>query len=69
MPTTDALIVAAIVLVFIAFGVVLAWADYQTRNLRPSDRQRVAEVANKAGATAVQSPSAPPARRKELNAA
>ena len=31
MPTIDALIIAAIVLAFIVFGAVLAWADYQTR--------------------------------------
>ena len=31
MPTIDALIIAAIVLAFIVFGAVLAWADYQTQ--------------------------------------
>jgi hypothetical protein len=37
MPITDAVIVAAIVVAFVIFGVVLAWADYQTRNLaRPA---------------------------------
>ena len=38
MPTVDALIIAAIVLAFIVFGAVLAWADYQTRQARrPAD--------------------------------
>jgi hypothetical protein len=33
MPITDALILAAIVLAFAVFGIVLAWAEYQTRRL------------------------------------
>lgn len=38
MPTIDALIVAAIVIVFVAFGAVLAWGEYQTRHLNPPAR-------------------------------
>jgi hypothetical protein len=34
MPITSAFIIAAIVLAFIVFAVVLAWGDHQTRNLR-----------------------------------
>jgi hypothetical protein len=34
MPTETAIIVAGIVVVFVVFAVVLAWADYQTRNVR-----------------------------------
>ena len=33
MPVFDAFIVAAIVVVFVAFGAVLAWAERQTRDL------------------------------------
>ncbi len=64
MPTIDALIIAAIVLAFIVFGAVLAWADYQTR--RPS-RHRVAEVAKKAGVTLATQPQM--AQRRELSTA
>jgi formate hydrogenlyase subunit 3/multisubunit Na+/H+ antiporter MnhD subunit len=43
MPVIDVFIVAAIVTAFIFFGVVLAWAEYQTRHLaqaaQPQDRQ------------------------------
>ena len=66
MPTTDALIISAIILAFIVFGAVLAWADYQTRNLRRADRSVVAQIGKNAGATTtVQSQTA---RRRELNA-
>ena len=42
MPTTDAVTIAAIVTAFILFGAVLAWAEYQTRNLpRPVARRDV----------------------------
>ena len=34
MPTETAIVVAGIVVVFIVFAIVLAWADYQTRNVR-----------------------------------
>lgn len=37
MPITDAIIIAAIVFVFTVFGIVLAWAEYQTRNLPLSE--------------------------------
>jgi len=33
MPTGDAVIVSLIVLAFLIFGSVLAWADYQTSDL------------------------------------
>jgi hypothetical protein len=36
MPVTDALIVAAIVAAFVVFGMVLAWAEIQTRHLPKS---------------------------------
>ena len=35
MSITDAFILTAIVAAFVAFGVVLAWGEYQTRNIRP----------------------------------
>jgi len=33
MPTTDLIIVCGIVVAFVAFALVLAWGDRQTRNL------------------------------------
>jgi hypothetical protein len=33
MPITSAIIVCGIVVVFVAFGVILAWGDYQTRHV------------------------------------
>lgn len=33
MPVFDAVIVTAIVVAFVIFAIVLAWADYQTRDL------------------------------------
>jgi hypothetical protein len=43
MPIIDSLIVFAIVAAFIIFAVVLAWADYQTRNLPRPALQRSAK--------------------------
>lgn len=34
MPTETAIVIAGIVLVFAAFAIVLAWADFYTRNIR-----------------------------------
>jgi len=34
MPITDAFILTAIVSVFAVFGIVLAWAEYQTRYVK-----------------------------------
>lgn len=65
MPTIDALIIAAIVLAFILFGAVLAWADYQTRQAQRPTRQRVAEAAKKAAATMTIQPQT--AQRRELS--
>lgn len=36
MPTESALIVAAIVLAFTSFAIVLAWADFHSRDARGS---------------------------------
>lgn len=44
MPITDALVITAIVVVFIAFAAVLAWADYQTRHLSRAVPQKVAQA-------------------------
>lgn len=64
MPTTDAFIIGAIVVVFIVFGAVLAWADYQTSTARRSARQSVG------GGEKRYEPTGPipanPARIKEL---
>ena len=67
MPTIDAFIIAAIVLAFIVFGAVLAWADYQTRQARRPTGQRVAEVPKKVAATTTIQPQT--AQRRELNTA
>jgi multisubunit Na+/H+ antiporter MnhC subunit len=40
MPVIDAFIIAAIVAAFVIFGVVLAWAEYQTRHLPRKTRLR-----------------------------
>ena len=42
MPIIDAFIVAAIVTVFLIFGAVLAWAEYQTRHLAQAAQQSAA---------------------------
>ncbi len=44
MSITDAFILTAIVAAFVAFGVVLAWGEYQTRNIRPIVRPSVAKT-------------------------
>ena len=33
MPAIDAIIISAICIAFIGFGLVLAWADYQSRHI------------------------------------
>jgi len=38
MPAFDVFIISAIVVVFVVFGAVLAWADYQTRDLPQTTR-------------------------------
>jgi len=39
MPITDTIIIAAIVIAFAIFGIVLSWAEYQTRNLPAGSRE------------------------------
>ena len=39
MPVTDAVIIVAIVATFVVFGIVLAWAEIQTRHLSTFVRQ------------------------------
>ncbi len=48
MPIIDAFIVAAIVIVFIIFGVVLAWAEHQTRRLPQAAQQSAADTKREA---------------------
>jgi hypothetical protein len=43
MSVTDALILAAIVLAFAVFGIVLAWTEYQTRHVNVDRSARKAE--------------------------
>jgi predicted negative regulator of RcsB-dependent stress response len=50
MPIIDAFIVAAIVTVFLIFGVVLAWAEYQTRHLPQAVQQSAAGAKHEAAA-------------------
>jgi len=66
MSSTDALIIAAIVAVFVAFGLVLAWGEYQTRDLGRPVRQGGQKGNGSAGAT---KPQPPKAEHKQLNAA
>lgn len=40
MPLTTALIVTGIVAAFTLFGIVLAWGDHQTRNLKRVDETK-----------------------------
>ncbi len=65
MPVIDALIISAIVVMFVVFGVVLAWGEYQTRNLRRPGRESAATADKKYGsATTFQAKTA---SSKELN--
>jgi predicted negative regulator of RcsB-dependent stress response len=50
MPIIDALIVAAIVAVFLIFGAILAWAEYQTRHLPQAAQRSAAGVKREAAA-------------------
>jgi len=38
MPVTDVIILTAITTAFVGYGLILAWGDYQTRNIRPITR-------------------------------
>jgi hypothetical protein len=40
MPITDIIIVSVITIAFLAFAVVLAWGDYQTRDIARASRER-----------------------------
>ncbi|MGA2815095.1 MAG: hypothetical protein ABSE67_02140 [Xanthobacteraceae bacterium] len=51
MPIIDALIISGIVLMFIVFGAVLAWGEYQTRNLQRPVRQGAEAADKKYGST------------------
>ncbi len=59
MPVTDAIIVAAIVAAFIVFAVVLAWGEYQTRQLSRSHAQTAAPATKPRPIDTVQAPAAP----------
>lgn len=41
MPLTDALILIAICVAFVGFGVLVAWGEHQTRHLGRNDGARV----------------------------
>jgi hypothetical protein len=64
MPVTDVVIIAAIVAAFVVFGVVLAWAEIQTRNLPKPVRQSGEPPKQKAGPTVIKATF-----RRDLNAA
>ena len=51
MPVFDAFVVAAIVVSFVVFGAVLAWAERQTRNLPPTPQPNVALATHDARST------------------
>ncbi len=44
MPVIDAAVLTAILTAFVAFGVVVAWGEYQTRNIRPIIRPSVVNI-------------------------
>ena len=46
MPITDILVVCAIISAFTIFAVVLAWAEYQTREIAQASRERAAASVN-----------------------
>jgi hypothetical protein len=58
-PSTDAIIVAAIVAAFIIFAVVLAWGEYQTRHLSRPLTQAAAAATKPGPIATVQAPTAP----------
>ena len=64
MPAVDALIISVICVAFIGFGLVLAWADHQTRDLGPH-RRRSDPDRLRSGSTVVrqakEQPQRPPA--------
>ncbi len=64
MPITTALVVAGIIVAFVIFGAVLAWADSQTRNL-PRSATKLDQNAND-NVTRLQPR---PQNREELHAA
>jgi len=50
MPILDALVLSLIIALFVAFAVVLAWGEYQTRNLNRDIRQPVSDPSTAPGA-------------------
>lgn len=60
MSTLDMVIVATIIVVFLLFGVVLAWGEYQTRNLSVPAKPREARLPPMAT-----QPAAPTAANRE----
>lgn len=60
MPITDVFILSVIVFAFVAFAVVLAWGDHQTREIARASRERaltgahVASLMRSAGAESVE---------------
>jgi hypothetical protein len=59
MPIADAIVVAAIVAAFIIFAVVLAWGEYQTRQLSRPLAQAAAAATKPPPIETVQAPTAP----------
>jgi len=63
MAITDAIIISAICVAFIGYGLILAWGDYQTRNLdrgagsgtKPKDNSGSRRSASRQGPTVVAS--------------
>jgi len=52
MPVTDVIILSAIVAAFAIFALILAWAEYQTRHIRPIVRPATASERPPANAPA-----------------
>jgi multisubunit Na+/H+ antiporter MnhC subunit len=51
MPVTDVIILTAITAAFVVYALILAWGDYQTRNIRPITRPALKNDDGRAPAT------------------
>lgn len=68
MPISDLLIVSVITLAFVAFAVVLAWGDHQTRDIARASRERALKGARAAPLkpkTAAENPAHPVAENSK----
>jgi len=64
MPLTDAVILTAICVAFVGFGVLLAWGDSQTRNLVRANRPNAGSAARQGQQRTVSAVSGPRERQE-----